>query len=99
MEVWILERIVKKSQIKVSPEGEKRRAKMLAEGRCLGCGELITAGEGVKRGLHLRCYEAYRRGVSSGKTTEREMVRAGMMLDPSPGRRVSNPLAKILNGK
>jgi hypothetical protein len=99
MEVWFEERIVKRVQVKLTPDGEKRRAKMLAECRCLGCGEVFAKGEESKRGLHLRCYEAFRRAVRAGRATDREMVREGKMLSPNPGRPLSNPLARDLAGQ
>lgn len=104
MEVLIEERIVKKVSIRVSADGEKHRDKMRSECRCLGCGEKFSAAElteagKVKRGLHNRCYEAFRRARDRGEVTEKEMVRNGKMLEPDPGRPLSNPLAKELAGK
>ncbi len=90
---------MKRVSVKPTPEGEKRRDKLLAEGCCLGCGEPLVKGEDNKRGLHLRCYEAYRRAVKRGVTTDRQMVREGKMLSPQSGRPLSNPLARDLAGQ
>lgn len=99
MEVLIEERTVKKVPIRVSPEGEKHRDEMLAQGRCLGCGEKLNPKDENKRGLHPKCYGAYRRAVKRGETTEKEVVRNGKMLEPSPGRPLTNPFARQLAGK
>jgi hypothetical protein len=99
MVVCIEERIVKKVNVSVSPEGEKRRERLAAEGCCLGCGEKVAKGEITKRGLHLKCYEAYRRALKRGETTERDMIRMGKLAAPHPGRPLSNPLAIDLAGK
>lgn len=99
MDVWIEERTVKRVQIKVTPDGEKRRDKLISQNCCLGCGEPFAKGEEGKRGLHVRCYEAFRRAVKKGIATDRQMVREGKMLSPQPGRPLSNPLARDLAGQ
>lgn len=99
MEVWILERTVKKSPVKIPPEIERQNDRLKADGICLGCGDKIPPKVKDKRGLHPKCYEAYRRAVSRGETTEKEMLRSGKILPASPGRPLSNPLAKELAEK
>lgn len=82
--------------VRLTPEGQRRREELLSRGCCLGCGEKIDASEETKRGLHLKCYGAFRRAVKKGVTSERQMVKEGRLLTPNKGRPLSNPLSKTL---
>jgi hypothetical protein len=97
MEVLHRERTVNVVSIKVTAEG-KQRLKLADADKCLGC-EKSLARDGT-RGLCGACYQAARRAITKGQTTEAAMIRAGQMLESAPpGRPASNPLAKELAEK
>lgn len=102
MEVIHRERTVNLVAIRLTNEG-KRRLKLADDGKCLSCAGKIEIKDGEKegaRGLCGACYQAARRAVKAGQTTETAMIRDGLMLEcASAGRPLSNPLAKQLAEK
>lgn len=78
--------------IRISAEAEKRRDRLLKEGRCLGCEKKLESGEVVRRGQCVACYGATLRGIAKRRFTQSDMIREGKWLKRSKGgRKPTNP--------
>jgi hypothetical protein len=85
-------------RVRVSDEGTRRVAKLLADGRCVACEEPIEAGEQVKCGQCATCYQAARRAIKAKKVSRSQLIRDGKMLAPRDGgRKPSNKFTRELS--
>ena len=68
----------------ISKADRERRDRLVSEGRCLGCGELLSDGAGKsRRGLHAACYQHYYLAKEKGEITEAAVIARGRLL-PEP---------------
>lgn len=85
--------------VKLSRDGEKRYRDCKDHGLCPACKEKILPGETLRREIHLRCYNATFRMVSSGKTTWEERQKQGKIgAKGKPGRKPKNAVTIELAG-
>ena len=78
-------------RVKVTPEGEKRAARLTKEGRCLACERKLVEGERVRCGQCDTCYPATLRRIKQRKITRKEVIQSGEMLAPkTAGRKPKN---------
>jgi len=87
-------------KVRITEEAKKRVDLLLSQKRCLGCGEKLTEGEQVKRGMHATCYQAARRAIRANRISESTLIREGKMLQPGVGgRKPSNDFTRELSGR
>lgn len=84
--------------VEVKKSARDRLAKAEKECLCVACMEPL--GDGViKRGCHEKCYQATRRMIQRGLTTEADRVAAGKLLESDQGgRKPSNPVTLDVMG-
>ena len=87
-----------KQMIRMGKDVAKRVEAATEAGACLGCDK---SGRKLVRGLCNPCYQASRRAIRQGKTTQAEEVKAGRMLSGSEtplGRPARNPITRAIEG-
>jgi len=86
-----LESLLETGPIHVSPDVAEMVATRIANHICLGCLKPIVAGQKVKRGNHVACYQTQRSRMLKGETTEIELVQDGKWTAESnkPGRKAA----------
>lgn len=90
---------VKVVKVKVSDEAVKRRERLQAECKCLGC-ERPVGDKQTRRGLCPACYQAMLRATSSRRVTKTDLIREGKMLDRDQrGRSTENKFTRELAGR
>lgn len=72
---------------RVTDDVKQHQAEMVADGRCLGCEEVLRKGERVRRGLCPSCYQAARRTIKARRVSEGQLIREGKMLEAKEGGR------------
>lgn len=82
--------------IKMSRNATKRVEIAKRKNLCLGCS---CKGRRLIRGLCNGCYQAVRRAIRAGETTEEELAKQGRILESRSGRRPSNAITKLIRGK
>lgn len=76
--------------VEVKKEAKERLAKCASERLCTACMEPLGDGKAI-RGMHPKCEQATMRAIQQGKTTEKERVSEGKMLERAkPGRKPTN---------
>lgn len=78
--------------VEVKKSARDRLAKAEQESLCVACMKPLGGGM-IKRGCHESCYQATRRAIQRGLTTEAERVAAGKLREAGHGgRNPSNPV-------
>lgn len=86
-EVIYSEVSVAKKVIRLSEEATKRRDRLLAENRCLGCERKFRDKEIKRCGQCHCCYQAVLRKEEDDPKIREQLIREGKMLNPSEGGR------------
>lgn len=96
-EIVVVNKVQQTTLVSLDEETAERRDRLVAEGKCLGCGKYA---EGGARGACGKCYAATRRAIARGQTSEVDLVRLGLLLPVGiGGRRKTNPMAKRIDGE
>lgn len=83
----------------VADDVQKEVERLKSEGRCLGCKELIPAGDKVRLGQCGTCYSATYRALKKGTKTFSELTQAGKVASEPRGPKPKNAYTKSLRGK
>lgn len=82
----------------VTEDVQKEVNRLKAEGRCLGCKEVIPNGDKVRLGQCSTCYSATYRAMKKGTKTFAELTELGQVASEPRGPKPKNSYTKSLRG-
>jgi Zn finger protein HypA/HybF involved in hydrogenase expression len=84
--------------VMVTEDVQKEVERLKAEGRCLGCKEIIPEGDKVRLGQCSTCYGGTYRALKKGTKTFEELTANGQIASEPRGPKPKNNYTKSLRG-
>lgn len=87
--------------VRQTKKASARQKDLRQQCKCVACQLPFKSGERRKREMHVACFNAARRAINKGITTEVELMRKGLMGPKGKsGRPAKNPFSvKLAGGK